>query len=110
MKKTNKYPFKILNAVCVSFILLCSGCNPEVPEQFVDFEIITPKDNRTYYTDEKILFSTNLKNSNFEWTSSIDGFLGTQSLQVLSLSEGSHEIQLTSKLSNIIKTVRIKVI
>jgi hypothetical protein len=110
MKKTSIHFIKIIKlTVLTLFTGFYLGCNFTIQEKYADFDILSPKNNRIYYTDEKILFSTNLKNLNLEWTSSIDGFLGTQSLHVLLLSEGIHEIQLRNKRNNITKSVIIKV-
>ncbi len=96
-------------SVIALLLLLCAGCNYNDQEQYVDFDIISPKANRIYYTNEKILFSTNLKTSNLEWTSSIDGFLGNESSQFIILTKGNHEIHLKNKRSKITKSIQINV-
>ena len=108
-----KNTFRLLKKITIAgfalFIFLCTSCNHNIEKQYVDFDIISPRCNRIYYNDEKILFSSNLKDSTLEWTSSIDGFLGKGSSQTLVLSKGIHEIQLKNIRSNIKKSIRIKV-
>lgn len=102
----NKF-FYVLIFVAEIFYISCTNINIS-KEQNLNFKITSPQENWTFYTDVPIVFSTNLKNSEITWYSSLDGFVGTGNSFSFVLSEGNHTV--TAKFLNEEKNVKISVV
>ncbi len=89
------------------FYISCTNINIS-NEQNQNFKITSPQKNWTFYTDVPVIFSTNLKNSEITWYSSLDGFIGKGNNISVVLSEGNHII--TAKISNKEENIKISVI
>ena len=85
------------------FLISCSN----VQKQEINYKILTPKSDWTYYSDSKITFSTNINSEDVQWFSDIDGYLGNGNGFSLSLSAGAHKIK--TVLFNVEKTVDVYV-
>lgn len=71
--------------------------------------IQTPKNDWVYYTEEKVLFSTDLHCEDCVWFSNIDGFLGYGFQCAAKLSSGKHCITLQDKSGLPVDSVYINI-
>mgnify|MGYP004450248797 CR=1 FL=1 len=90
-------------------ILLFSACNGK-NQLFPDYKIASPSSERTYYSNQSIVFSTNLNFSELTWKSNLDGELGNGAQIVRKLSPGLHIISLENEVSGEIKNVSINIL
>ena len=99
----NKWLFLCGIIICSSFISCMSD------SELLNFQILSPKSDWTYYENQKIIFASNLNTSEQKWTSSVDGELGIGNQIQKELSAGLHIITLEDLISNDRKSVRIEV-
>ncbi|MCQ2585415.1 MAG: hypothetical protein MJ185_07485 [Treponema sp.] len=92
--------------ICLSFF----SCQQNNDQVSVDYKIVSPSSDRTYYNDSVIVFSTDLNSQYLQWISSIDGELGTGYYIATKLSAGKHVISLLHTKTSIVKTVEIEVL
>lgn len=95
---------KLPELFCIVLSLVLTSCIREVQ---VDFEIRSPKVNWSYISDKEIDFISNLNSEKLEWSSSVDGVLGSGPSLKKKLSAGNHKISLTYLPSGKVKTVDI---
>lgn len=81
--------------ICIIGLFFISCKNP-IKERDFNFKITSPQENWIFYTDFPILFSTNIRDSEINWYSSLDGFLGKGNGFSFILSEGNHIISAKS--------------
>lgn len=74
------------------FLNSCSVYEAENKTNQVKFNITSPQSNWVFYSNEEIFFSTNLKDNNIEWFSSIDGKIGYGNNFSSLLTVGEHFI------------------
>lgn len=83
---------KVFFAIII-FLGLCSCKLSSESNNFESVKIISPKENRNYYEDEVIFFTTNVDSKEIHWYSEQDGYLGNGNNINHFLSEGKHEIK-----------------
>ena len=86
------------------FCISCSHISDDI-----DFSILSPKEDWTYYENQPIIFASDLKFPEQRWISSIDGILGYGHQLEKELSAGFHTISLEDILTGKIKEINIKV-
>lgn len=83
--------------IFIAELLFISCTNISISkEQNQNFKITSPQENWIFYTDVPISFSTNIKDSEISWYSSLDGFIGKGNGFSFILSEGNHVVSAKS--------------
>lgn len=83
--------------IFIAELLFISCTNISISkEQNQNFKIKSPQENWIFYTDVPISFSTNIKDSEISWYSSLDGFIGKGNGFSFILSEGNHVVSAKS--------------